>query len=159
MNMADHPEIDWCKRCGRAHFINETCDDGGSFGGNRSLRDEIPVYKPPRVSIAGQHLPSNSGNRKKIPIATGVLAYFPKALAAIAELSYLGNEKHNPGEPLHWSRGKSNDHPDCLARHFMERGTMDAGWAPHKVLHSTEVAWRALAILEIELEEAAKGLG
>jgi hypothetical protein len=111
----------------------------------------------PLSLLTKEHLPKLSAVRKRIPIATGVIDYFPKALAAVAELSFLGNEKHNTGEPLHWSRGKSNDHPDCLARHFLERGTLDAGWEPHKVRHSTEVAWRALAILEIELEDAAKG--
>lgn len=98
------------------------------------------------------HLVAGSSERKKIPIVTGVLDYFPDAIAAIAELSYLGNEKHNPNQPLHWSRGKSNDHPDCLGRHLLDRGTFDDGWKPHKVRHSTQVAWRALAILQLEIE-------
>lgn len=97
-------------------------------------------------------LSTDSKARKDVPIATGVLDYFPDAIAAVAELSKIANEKHNPGEPLHWSREKSNDHPDCLARHFLERGTFDAGWAPRKVRHSTQVAWRALAILQLEIE-------
>ena len=92
---------------------------------------------------------ADSAARKKIPLATGCLDYFPDALAAVAELSYIGNEKHNPGEPLHWARGKSNDHPDCLMRHFLDRGKMDG-----EVRHSTEVCWRALAILQLELEAA-----
>ena len=46
-------------------------------------------------------LPSNSEERKQFPIATGCLDYFPDALAAIAALSKLGNDKHNPGQPLH----------------------------------------------------------
>jgi hypothetical protein len=99
------------------------------------------------------NLPNDPKARKNIPLATGCLDYFPDALAAVAELSKLGNDKHNPGQPLHWSRGKSNDHPDCLARHFVERGKIDMveGVA---VRHSTEVAWRALAILQLELEAA-----
>ena len=97
-------------------------------------------------------LPTDSEERKNVPMATGVIDYFPDALAAIAELSWTGNEKHNPGEPLHWSRGKSNDHPDCLMRHFVERGTIDTDG----LRHSVKVAWRALAILQLELEEAAR---
>jgi hypothetical protein len=31
------------------------------------------------------------------------LDYFPDALAAVAQISYQGNQKHNPGEPLHWA--------------------------------------------------------
>lgn len=95
-------------------------------------------------------LPTVDKERKDIPIATGCLDYFPDALAAVAALSKIGNDKHNPGEPLHWARGKSNDHPDCLIRHFMERGTVDTSG----VRHSTQMAWRALAILQLELEEA-----
>ena len=96
-------------------------------------------------------LPTDSAARKRIPIATGCIDYFPDAIAAVAELSYLGNMKHNKGQPLHWSRGKSDDHPDCLMRHFMERGKMDTG-GTEPVRHSTEVAWRALAILQLEIE-------
>lgn len=96
-------------------------------------------------------LPTDSAARKTIPIATGVLDYFPAALAAIAELSRIGNDKHNPGEPLHWARGKSSDHADCIMRHLAERGTVDTDG----LSHSVKVAWRALALLQEELE--AKG--
>lgn len=101
-------------------------------------------------------LPAISTLRKRIPLATGCVDYFPAALAAVAELSYAGNEKHNPGEPLHHARGKSMDHADCLMRHFAERGTLDSDWEKlgYKIRHSTEVAWRALAILQEELEAA-----
>ena len=94
-------------------------------------------------------LPSESKKRKDLPIARGVLDYFPDAIAAVAEVSRLGNEQHNPGEPLHWSREKSADHADCVARHLIERGTLDADG----VRHSAKLAWRALALLQIEIEE------
>lgn len=98
-------------------------------------------------------LPTGSKLRKDIPLARGLLDYFPNALAAVAELSRIGNDKHNPGQPLHWSKGKSNDHADCIIRHLIERGTVDPD---DNVLHSVKVAWRALALLQIELETAAK---
>ena len=94
-------------------------------------------------------LPTDAKARKAVPIATGVLDYFPDALAAVAEVSRIGNEQHNPGEPLHWSRGKSMDHADCLLRHLIDRGTLDTDG----VSHSAKVAWRALALLQIELEQ------
>lgn len=94
-------------------------------------------------------LPTDSQERKDTPIYSGVLAYFPLALAEIAKLSKAGNDKHNPGQPLHWSRGKSNDHADCIARHLLEVGTRDPDDGH---LHSTKLAWRALANLQIELE-------
>jgi len=93
-------------------------------------------------------LPSDAKERKAIPLASGLLDYFPDALAAVAELSRVGNEQHNPGQPMHWARGKSGDEADALVRHLMERGTVDTDG----VRHSTKVAWRALANLQKELE-------
>ena len=99
-------------------------------------------------------LPKSAADRKTHPIASGVLDYFPDAIAAIAHVSYKGNEQHNPGKPLHWDRSKSGDEADALMRHFVERGTLDTDG----MRHSAKVAWRALAMLqkEIEAELAAK---
>ena len=93
-------------------------------------------------------LPTEAKARKALPICTGVLDYFPDALAAIAEVSRLGNEQHNPGEPLHWSREKSSDHPDCAVRHIMERGKRDIDGARHLA----KAGWRILAALQLEIE-------
>lgn len=93
-------------------------------------------------------LPTDSEERKGIPLATGVLDYFPAALAEVARLSKVGNDKHNPGEDLHWARGKSMDHADTIVRHLVERGTIDKDG----IRHSVKVAWRALALLQEELE-------
>jgi hypothetical protein len=101
------------------------------------------------LKSAAAPLPTDSAARKRIPIVTGVLDYFPDAVAAVAEVSFVGNEKHNPGQPLHWSRDKSPDHADCIGRHLLERGTLDPGT---KVRHSAQLAWRALALLQIEIE-------
>jgi hypothetical protein len=94
-------------------------------------------------------LPTDSKARKETPICTGVLDYFPKALAEIARLSKAGNDKHNPGQPLHWAREKSTDHADCIIRHMLERGSVDE----FGFLHEVSVAWRALAQLEVALEK------
>jgi hypothetical protein len=95
-------------------------------------------------------LPPDAAERKAIPIASGVLDYFPAALAEIAKVSKAGNDQHNAGEPLHWARGKSADQSDALIRHFLERGSVDGDG--HR--HSAKMAWRALALLQIELEVA-----
>ncbi len=86
--------------------------------------------------------------RKQIPIATGVIDYFPDAIAAVAQCSFAGNEQHNPGTPLHWDRSKSGDDSDALMRHFLDRGTIDKDG----IRHSAKVAWRALALLQKEIE-------
>lgn len=98
-------------------------------------------------------LPTDSEARKDIPITTGVLDYFPAALAAVAVVSKAGNDKHNPGEPLHWARGKSTDQADAIGRHLLERGGIDPDTG---LRHSAQLAWRALALLQIELEEAGE---
>lgn len=107
-------------------------------------RDEEPAPKTP--------LPTDRQARKDIPIATGFIDYFPDAIAAVAELSRVGNDQHNPGKPLFWDRTKSTDEADCLMRHFVERGTIDTDG----VRHSAKVAWRALALLQKEIEAARK---
>jgi len=95
-----------------------------------------------------RYIPGDSASRKRVPMALGCLDYFPDALAAVAEVSFLGNEKHNPGQPVHWARGKSMDHADCIVRHLVERGGKD----PAGVRHTAQLAWRALALLQQELE-------
>ena len=95
-------------------------------------------------------LPTESQARKDLPICRGVLDYFPDAMAAVAEVSRIGNDQHNPGQPLHWAREKSGDHADCIARHLIERGTLDSDGTRH----SAKLAWRALALLQLEIEAA-----
>jgi hypothetical protein len=97
-------------------------------------------------------LPTDKDARKSSPIYSGLLRYFPLACAYVAHVSHVGNEQHNPGEPLHWAREKSSDHGDCLVRHQVEAGMNDTDG----IRHSGKVAWRALAQLELELEAAAK---
>lgn len=89
-------------------------------------------------------------DRKRYPIYSGVLRYFPKALSAVANCSLVGNEQHSPGQPLRWDKSKSTDEPDALVRHLMQAGEFD----DDGVRHSAKVAWRALALLERELEAA-----
>ena len=88
-------------------------------------------------------------DRKNVVIYSGVLMYFPDAIKAVAQCSKIGNDQHNPGEPLHWAREKSTDQHDCIVRHLMDAGTMDSDG----VRHSTKVAWRALAALQLEIEK------
>jgi hypothetical protein len=99
----------------------------------------------------------DSAYRKMFPMAEGLLDYFPDALAAVSNLSYLGNLKHNiSGAPRH-ERTKSMDHADCIMRHLTERGGFDiitVDGMDYRVRHSVALAWRALALAQQEIEEA-----
>jgi hypothetical protein len=105
-----------------------------------------PEYTDPVLS-------TDSEERKQIPIFSGVMNYFPLALAAVARLSKTGNDKHNPGEPLGWARNKSLDHEDCIARHLIDVDTLNANG---EYEDATALAWRALAKLQT-LEEKRLG--
>lgn len=109
---------------------------------------QVPM--PPNTRLVKPILPSDANARKAIPVASGFLDYFPAAIAAVAEVSKKGNDQHNPGEPIHWARGKSMDQDDTIMRHFLERGGFDTDGQRH----SAKMAWRALALLQLELEAA-----
>lgn len=102
---------------------------------------KTPFTNKDRIGSAAQ--------RKAAPLVTGLVDYFPDALIEVAKLSKIGNDQHNPGEPLHHARSKSGDEADALLRHLIDRGTIDGDG----VRHSTKLAWRALANLQKELEE------
>lgn len=80
---------------------------------------------------------------------TGLLKYFPHALAAVAELSRVANDQHNPGQPVHWAKHKSADELDALLRHLTDAVI---GGEEHRdpdgCLSLVKAAWRTLAQLE-----------
>lgn len=101
-------------------------------------------------------LPEDSAARKEYPMVEGLLDYAPDALAEISRGSWVGNQKHNPGEPLHHARGKSMDHANCVVRHLKDRGTFDRiqtkDGRVFYVRHSVWAAWRSIMLLQEELE-------
>lgn len=108
-------------------------------------------------------LPTDSDERKRVPLYSGVLAYFPAALAGVARISWAGNEKHNPGQPLHHARGKSTDHADCIVRHLVDLQDMlaalERGQGPDAdeiLAEASSLCWRALALSQ-ELHERLGG--
>lgn len=99
---------------------------------------------------------SDSEQRKATPVYTGVLKYFPDALKYVSKVSKAGNDQHHPGKPLHWDKSKSTDNEDALARHLIDHSqdpVDDDG-----LLHLGKVAWRALAALQIHLENESTSI-
>ena len=98
--------------------------------------DEPKPYQP----IKPYKLPVDAQTRKTIPVYTGFVAYFPRAMAEVSRISLLGGIQHGQTpETLHWDRPKSGDELDAMMRHIL-----DKDWA--------QVAWRAMANLEKHLE-------
>ena len=95
-------------------------------------------------------LPRDSQVRKTIPMFRGLLEYFPDALAYVSHVSHKSNEKHNPGEKMHWARGKSTDQEDCVIRHMTDSIFEDFD-VDDMTLHKGKAAWRALASLQLRL--------
>ncbi len=116
-------------------------------------------FEPGDGSITVNHRTpaNNSAARKGMPVFSGFMQYFPDAMLAVAEHSRKANDKHNPGEPLHWSKDKSKDHADCIARHLLDIGpTWDERDPELGSLHATALAWRAMALLQTVLERQGK---
>lgn len=145
-------------------IMEAVCETCGHLNGNHYGDDTCPVMKNGvwmrgpmgrkfKEKGSDHVLPTDSEERKEIPLFSGVLNYFPLALAAVARHSKKGSEKHHPGEPLHWERGKSDDHLDCIARHTIDVETVNAAGEYEE---ATALAWRALANLQL-LEEKRLG--
>jgi len=159
----------WEYPCGCAKFQDgwEKCNEhkGRLIASDPSVQQEVVdnpssnyVTVTPIPSYIGKQptpikvgLPTDAKERKGLPIASGVLDYFPDALAEVARVSMEGNNQHNGvGTPLKWDRSKSTDESDALIRHFIDRGKIDSDGQRH----SAKVAWRSLALLQKELEQS-----
>ncbi|MBU6249445.1 MAG: hypothetical protein KGN77_17050 [Xanthomonadaceae bacterium] len=111
-------------------------------------KDEADKLTPEQLAHWRLQVTHDAKTRKGMPVATGLLDYFPDACMDVARLSRIGNDQHNPGEPMHWARGKSMDQRDTIIRHTMESRRIDID----KVLHATKAAWRSLAELQLAIE-------
>jgi hypothetical protein len=106
-------------------------------------------------------LPTDSAERKGYPMLSGCINYFPAALAGVARISKIGNDKHNPGEPIYHDRNKSLDHGDCIVRHLIDvqdllavdkREALTPLGIQQLLDEASQLAWRALALSQ-ELHE------
>ena len=116
--------------------------------GDFEILNEVPE---PTVAQPKTTLPVDSASRKEYPLFEGVLKYAPAALAGVARVSKLGNDKHNPGQDLHHSRGKSMDHGDCILRHMVDMSEdfgMGVGRDEKGVPQVDMIAWRALMLAQ-----------
>jgi len=114
---------------------------------------DVVSCEPPKGNAATSEpgMPHTPPARKQTPVATGVLAYFPDAISEVAKVSFIGNEQHNPGQPLHWARDKSSDQTDAAVRHVIDylQGVRRDVTGNHVL---AQAAWRILAELQLSVE-------
>jgi len=130
------------KRPIEQHYGFTTTPEGEvNIGSTPTAKEELTSYcLAPTHTASG--LPTDAKERKAIPIYTGFINYFPRAIAAVAKLSLIGGIQHGQtAETLHWDRSKSGDELDAMMRHIL-----DSDWE--------QVAWRAMANLEKKLEKS-----
>jgi len=122
--------------------------------------DHTPEYYDKKVIGGGDYtvtrrvFKEDADVRKGQPVYSGVLKYFPDALKEVSKCSMAGQKQHNQGDELYWDKNKSFDNEDALVRHLIDHSVnpMD----DDNVLHLAKVAWRALASLQIYLENENK---
>lgn len=113
--------------------------------------------------------PNDDKQRKGLPVFSMVTRYFPKAMREITRVCVANNVRYNPDRQpadINWARGKSPDQLGSLFRHMLEY-TVDGrvfeelppevqaacGGGFDRVYVLAEAAWRALAALELCIEE------
>ena len=110
-------------------------------------------------------LPKDNALRKALPLFTFLTEYFPDAILELVKVSVAGNMQHNPGEPMHWARGKSMDQLNTAQRHMWDYATTglynDEPPLPPEILaaiggeppmHLANAAWRLLAQIQLDCE-------
>lgn len=113
----------------------------------------------PMSTTLNTTLPVESAERKRVPLYSGPLRMFPAALAEVAKVVQVGNEKHCPGGPLQHVRWKSTDHADCIIRHLVDLSEdygCGEGRDENGIPQVAYIAWRALALCQ---EWAEQNLG
>jgi len=117
------------------------------------IESSVSLETDPRGLSAKQ--PGAKLDKGKVDVLRGAIQYFPNALEAVAHVSELGARKYS------WMGWRSV--PDgirrygaALARHLVyeadARDTGAGGLGPD-VLHAAQVAWNALARLELIIQE------
>ncbi len=102
--------------------------------------------------------PNEAGSKLdagKSPVMRGAVQYFPRALSAVSDVSLFGATKYT------WRGWESvpdgvNRYSDALGRHLVGE-SIDGPTDPQTgLLHAAQVAWNALARLELMLREAER---
>lgn len=109
----------------------------------------------------GSGFPTDYKERKEWECWTYLMEYMPDAFLEEVRVAIAGNQQHNPGQHLHWARGKSADQMNTAFRHMWEH-TMAARWGRgsmvdvDKCYHLAKAIWRLRAELQLTLERVRR---
>jgi hypothetical protein len=81
------------------------------------------------------------------------IAGFSRALMAVADVTTKGAAKYTPGGWQHVDDGESR-YKEAMMRHLLAVGRGENIDADTGCMHMAQVAWNALAALELELRKA-----
>ncbi len=105
------------------------------------MAELFEVESSPDSPFTTVGLTDDAEARKSAPVDDVINGYFPNTVIELARYAKYGNDKHNPGEELHWAYTKSTDHGNCLMRHQMQADEIDPSSGYY---HAVAVAIRAL---------------
>lgn len=94
--------------------------------------------------------PGSKLDAGKSPVFLGLLNYFPRACLAVADVSAAGARKYA------WKGWETvpdgiNRYSDALGRHIVNE-QIEGDYDPDGFLHAAQIAWNALARLELKLQ-------
>jgi len=141
-------------------FVPYAMKDGSEFVVNEDRVVLVSKWKDPYTlcdhgnpaELNCRSCDTTAQDRKATPVWSGVLAYFPKTMRALARVSFKGSKQHHPDKEMHWDRNKSNDHLDCHMRHLLDSGADYTNRDSDGELHVVKAAWRMNAFTETVLE-------
>jgi len=104
----------------------------------------------------GAKEPGSKLDAGKAPILRGAIQYFPRALEQVAKVSEFGANKYA------WRGWETvpdgvNRYGDAMGRHMVKEAIEGPIDADSGCLHAAQVAWNALARLELMLREQDRG--
>lgn len=110
-----------------------------------TLHERDPSGRPPTA-------PGAKLDHGKAPIMRGVVAYFPRALAAVADVSAYGAAKYTWGGWESVPDGVAR-YSDAMGRHLLAESSEGPVDGATGLSHAAQTTWNALARLELMLRE------
>ena len=118
----------------------------------------IIVYSEKDPNGLDSKTPGAKLDAGKSPVMQGCLQYFPRALLEVAKVSLKGAKKYSWKGWEHVVDGPTR-YGNALSRHILAEAIEGPYDSDTKELHAAQVAWNALARLELILRESESNHG